>query len=105
MSGPVIADLRDEVNRLRAALRAAETALMEARVAASGVSVGQIVVRTRGGSGVSELGRVLEVIPKSYGKAWVDVNPRLKSGQFGNARRRWFENWELAPDDSQAPSR
>lgn len=72
---------------LREELADVRKRLHDAKVAESGVAVGDIV---RGKGDV--LGRVCRVDP-GFGKAWVVVNPTKKDGTFGIAERNWFSDW------------
>lgn len=86
-----ITRLENRVAEARAALREAEQALEAARVAASPVSVGDIVRRQKDG----KLGRVVKVDLSWQSKPWVTVNPMKKNGEYGTAERNWYGYWDL----------
>lgn len=78
-----------EVNRLRSELATAKDRLDEARVKASGVSVGQIVMHNGKEHRVTE-------IDASWARAkpWLYGNPKKADGTFGTARRSLYSDWE-----------
>lgn len=83
-----IAVLEAKVKTLRAELADYSNLLRDARVAASGVSLGDIVV-SRG-----KRYRVTSVEPHSFG-TWLKGNPERKDGTFGTAERHLFEDWKI----------
>lgn len=86
-----IASLEAEVARLRSGLMAAKKRLEEARIAACGVAVGDIVRGT--GRYAGKRYRVCE-IDASWSPPWLIANPERKDGTFGTAARNLFGNWE-----------
>lgn len=84
-----IAVLEAKVKALRAELADYIGLLHNARIAAAGVSLGDIVL-----SGGKRY-RVSSIDPE-WSKAWLKGNPERKDGTFGVAERLLFENWERA---------
>jgi hypothetical protein len=82
-----IAMLEAKVKSLRAELDDYTNLLHNAKVAAAGVSLGDVVVSK------GKRYRVSSIDP-SWDKAWVKGNPERKDGTFGTAERHLFENWE-----------
>lgn len=72
---------------LREELADVRKRLHDAKVAESGVAVGDIVRRKDG-----VIGRVCRV-DATFTTAWVTVNPKKKDGTFGIAERNWFSDW------------
>lgn len=59
---------------------------------AYGVETGSRVRHIVSGS----LGTVHNVVPRGYGRPWLEVNKDLKDGSPGAVATRWFDNeWEL----------
>lgn len=84
-----INDLKSRVGDLRRQLADAEQRLRLARIEATGLKIGQIVI-----SGGQEYA-IAEIDARGDGKPWVVGTPRKKDGTFGTARRNLFGNWSL----------
>lgn len=82
--------LQKRVADLYAQLRDAEAELMEAKLAACPVKIGDIVASTR--TGVKH--RVTEVDVR-FRKTWVIGNPLKKDGTFGAAKRYLYDNFTV----------
>ena len=81
-----IAGLKAKVEALRAELARYEMLLHEARAAATGVSVGDVVVSN------GRRYRVSDVEPHRFG-VWLKGNPERKDGTFGRSKRNLFGSW------------
>lgn len=91
----VIINLKNRVIRLQEQLAEAEKELREARIAESGVRIGE-TVRSTGAQYKGHLFRVCQIRPQTWGRVWVIGNPRLKDGTFGKAERHLYSDWEIA---------
>jgi hypothetical protein len=81
--------LEAEVDRLEAELRDAKQRLRDAGIAASGVSIGDIVLRK------NVRYRVTSIDPASWRqKVWIQGNPERRDGSFGTAERNLFDDWK-----------
>ena len=89
-----IEELEAEAKRLGQAWRDVTRRLHKARLAAAGVSVGDIV---RTGNGKLFRVAVVQVFPT--GRPWLVGNPQRVDGSFGTAKRNLYGGWELVPGD------
>jgi hypothetical protein len=84
-----IAALEGRVDSLRTELRDAEQLLLSAKIAVTGVTIGDIVRHSRNGKRF----RVTKIEPHSY-STWLMGNPERADGTFGKAERHLFDEWE-----------
>jgi hypothetical protein len=84
-----IAELEIEVLRIQDELSDARLRLREAKIAASGVAIGDIVVGNKSGNSY----RVTH-IDTSWTPPWLKGNPMRKDGTFGTAQRSLFDDWK-----------
>jgi hypothetical protein len=82
-----IAVLEAKVKALRTELADYENLLHNAKVAAAGVSLGDIVLHK------GKRYRVSSIDPY-WSPAWLKGNPERKDGTFGAAERHLFDRWE-----------
>ena len=66
--------------------------ILDARIAISGVKIGDIVKNSRG-----KVFKVSAIQPSSYGKAFLRGFQRTKDGKFGTLERSIWSDWELMP--------
>lgn len=87
-----IKELEEEVTRCRKELGEAQRRLMAAKLAACGVSIGDVVVGTgRGYAG--KLFRVSSIDP-NWSPPWLRGNPQRADGSFGTSERNLFGDWQ-----------
>jgi hypothetical protein len=91
-----IEDLEAKVERLNAKLRDARRKLHNARLAASPVKVGDVVLSKRWGECL-----VTHVNVGWRAKPSVIAVPRKKNGEFGKAQRHLYSDWELPTTDGR----
>lgn len=89
MDAFTIATFAAEVERLQLELQQAKTRLLQARVAAAGVSVGDVVLGNDG-----KRYRIADIDPVWGDKAWIKGEPQRKDGTFGTATRNLFGAWQ-----------
>ncbi len=76
-----IQELEDDVKAATVTLGAAKQALWDARVAASGFAIGDVVMSEKG-----QEYRVIEIDGR-WSTAWLKVNPKKKNGEWSKAVR------------------
>lgn len=83
-----LSEMEDRAAWLREELAELDRAIYAAKIAATGISAGEVVVRR----GVEY--RVVRVEALWARKPWIIGNPRRKDGSFGTAERNLFDEWE-----------
>jgi hypothetical protein len=79
--------LEAEVDRLSAELQNAKHRLYDAKVAESGISIGDIVIDKNG------VRHRVSSIDVGWKKVWLKGNPQKKDGSFGTSERHLFDYW------------
>jgi len=83
------------VNLLVFKRREVHDARIEADCLEYGIQIGSTVTDRKGNE------FRITVIDSSYGKPWLQGNPRKKDGTWGIANRHLYANWEVSPANSQ----
>jgi hypothetical protein len=88
-----IAELRNDVDRLRGELEAAQHLLDCALVSATGIAIGDVVKGTDRHAG--DEFKVTFVDVRFEGKPWLRGVKKRADGSWGIGVRHLYENWEL----------
>jgi len=86
--------LEVEVKRLALELRIVKERLHEARIAESGVVIGDVVIST-GRRRRGQRFRVTEIDTRHSGPPWLRGNPTRADGAWSKAQLHLYDDWEL----------
>jgi hypothetical protein len=98
LSSTSIEELERRVVAAQTALRSAKQELDTARVAACGVSVGQVVKHKKTGI----LYRVVGIDTSWKHKPWLRGNPKKVDGTWGASVRHIYDDWEAVEEREAA---